>query len=141
MQRLVDDARGDIKPSTAAGDDVATLQAAVADLDWNVGSKAGLRQAANDLLAVLQAHPKPLDLPADDKEARQTVGALISLHRDKSAAELIPFVVDDLGFKDDKERAAVKKEEGASKACKNPANAPIVAALSELSELYFGEGA
>lgn len=138
IQRLLDEASGDA--SAPAEGDVEALQKAASKLEWKLTNKAGLRKAATDLVEVLQNHPKKLDLPDGDDDARKKVGAFIQIHRDKTIDEFIPLVVKEFGFQDDKEAKAAKKGAAIEGVCKCAANASVVAALHELAELYSKEG-
>lgn len=140
MLQMIDEAKGEIKPGSH-DDDIEALKKASANLEWKLTGKAGIKKAVGDLLGVLQAHSNALDLPEDSKEARAKLGGLVQMHRDKTVEEIIPLVVEDLGFKKDKAAKAAKKEKAVENLCKNPKNASVVAAIQELSQLYFKEGA
>ena len=140
MDRIVDEARGGKASSGSHDDDIESLKKEAAKLEWKLTGKAGIKKAVGDLLKVLQDHPNKLDLPDDEKDARTKLGPIIQMHRDKTAEEIIPLVVEELGFLADKAAEEEKKEKSAETMCKNPKNAQIVAALKELSELYFKEG-
>ena len=140
MDRVLEEAQGEGTKTASHDDDIETLKSAASKLEWKLTGKAGIKKALGDLLKVLQDHPKKFDLPDDEKEARAKLGPIIQLHRDKTAEEIIPLVIQELGFKADKVAKEEQKEKAAENLCKNAANAHIVAAMKELSELYFKEG-
>jgi len=139
MEQMIEDAAGGPKAGSH-DDDIETLRKAASALEWKLTGKAGIKKAVGDLLEVLQAHTNALDLPEDPKEARSKLGSIIQMHRDKSVEEIIPLIVEELGFKGDKISKAAKKEAAVENICKNPKNAQIVSVIQELSELYFKEG-
>jgi poly [ADP-ribose] polymerase len=81
-----------------------------------------------------------VDLPDDIGSAKMKVGEVIARNREKSAAELVPIIVQEFGFKESKVAKAAKKEAAMEIMVKEPKNLPLVAAFQELSELYFKEG-
>ena len=139
MEHVIEEAVGGTKAGSH-DDDIETLKKAASSLEWKLTGKAGIKKAVGDLLEVLQAHANALDLPEDPKEARSKLGSLIQMHRDKNVEEIIPLIVEELGFKGDKAAKAAKKEAAVEKICKNPKNTHIVSVIQELSELYYKEG-
>uniref|UniRef100_A0A7S3L535 PARP-type domain-containing protein n=1 Tax=Amphora coffeiformis TaxID=265554 RepID=A0A7S3L535_9STRA len=139
MEQMIEEAAGETKAGSH-DDDIETLKKAASGLEWKLTGKAGIKKAVGDLLEVLQAHANALDLPEDPKEARSKLGSLIQMHRDKSVEEIIPLIVEELGFKGDKDAKAAKKEAAVENICKNPKNVHIVSVIQELSELYYKEG-
>jgi hypothetical protein len=150
MDRLEQDATGEggvtSRDGSGGGDAVAALQQAAAKLlatNWTLTSKQGLRAATDDLIKILRSSSSEfptVDIPADDVAAKQRIGPLLVRHRDLSAADMIPIIVNEFGFAQDKKEKAAKREAAVSASLKNPANGPLVAALQELAELYFKEG-
>lgn len=139
MERLIEGAEEGTETG-AHDDDIEAIKTEASKLEWSLEGKQGLKKALAGLLKVLQAHPNKLDLPDDEKEARLKLGQIMTMHRDKTAEEMVLLVVKEIGFHADKVAKAAKKEEAVESVCKNPKNASIVAALQELSELYAKEG-
>lgn len=139
IQRLIDEASGASKPSSS-GEVVDGLTKAASEIEWDLTSKKGMRQSAKALLEVLRKNPKQLNLPDGDDEAFKRVGSFVMLHRDKTIDEFIPLIIDELGFKEEKEAKAAKIEAALESGSKNPENAPVIAAIQELADLYFKEG-
>jgi hypothetical protein len=139
MQAMIDELT---EENTAASEkDVALLQKAASTLEWNLASKTGLKTAVGAVLALLQNHAgKTVDLPSEEGQARQKVGQIVAMHRDKTVEEVIPLLVKELGFREDKAAKAAKKEAAVGSVTAHPANGPAIAALKELGELYFKEG-
>lgn len=141
MDRQEEAVAGSADAAAANGGDVEQLQAAVKDLEYVLTSRDGMRKAAEEMVQILKNHPgKTLDLPDDAKSAFRKVGTIISGNKNLSATEIVPVLVKEFGFKQDKEEQAAKKVEVTMASCKVPENAAVIAAFSELSELYFKEG-
>lgn len=153
MDRLDAEAKGEDGGAGVAGagaaatqdsDDVAQLQTAASTLDWNLTSREGLRAAAKDMVQLLHDHHsvggggKTVDLPPD--AAVQKIGQLIAVNKKKTAADLIPIIVSQFGFVQDKQKKAELKQAAIETIVKHPANAALVAAFQELGELYFKSG-
>jgi DNA polymerase/3'-5' exonuclease PolX len=53
---------------------------------------------------------------------------------------MIPLLIGTFGYVEDKKKKASVKQDKLAESVAVPANAPIIAALQELAELYFKEG-
>jgi hypothetical protein len=62
------------------------------------------------------------------------------MNRDKTIEEMIPILIGTFGYVEDKKKKAAIKQDRMAETVKVPANAPIIAVLQELAELYFKEG-
>jgi len=140
MDRLDAEAKGESEP-TAPKDDLEQLTAAAEKFEWNLKSRDGLKAATTAMVTLLQDHDgkKKIDMPADNT-AQQKVGQIIAANRDKSAAEIIPLIIQEFGFVEDKQAAAEKKEAAIATITKHSANAALVKAFQELADLYFKSG-
>jgi poly [ADP-ribose] polymerase len=142
MDKLESEASLDIPaPDPELDVDIGKLVKEAEKLEWKLTSKDGLRKAVAELTDVVQKHEgKSVDLPDDIGSAKMKVGEVIARNREKSAAELVPIIVQEFGFKESKVAKAAKKEAAMEIMVKEPKNLPLVAAFQELSELYFKEG-
>ena len=141
MDRLEAEAKGEEVGGGKTGEvAMPALKEAASKLEWTLNSKQGIRAGTDALLKILRNTEPHLDLPEDDAEAKQRLGPLIAGNREKSAEDMIPLIVKEFGFAEDKKVKAEKKEAAISRGTTNPKNAPLVAAFQELSELYFKEG-
>jgi len=148
MERLVSVAKGEeVEGSSAVGAGaendprMAELIKAASKLPWDLNSREGIRDATKGMVQILldQDHPK-VDLPSEDKQARQKIGPLLLRHKELSATEMVPILVKEFGFVEEKQAKEVKKEMAIGQMVKNPKNAGIVMAFQELGDLYFKEG-
>jgi Helix-hairpin-helix domain len=135
-------------------DDMDLLQQAAAALTWNLASREGLKKAAADILSLLQDHagPRTVDLPMEEDTTSDNngqrvaitvlpkIGQTIAANRTKTAAELMPLIVEQFGFKQDKQRKADRKQAALATIVTCPDNAALVAAFVELSDLYYKTG-
>jgi len=142
MQRLIDAAKGKEASVDASTDvDIAKLVKKASNSSWNLDSREGVRFATESVIQLFKEHPgKKVDIPGEDAAARQKVGPFIVANKDKSAAEIIPILVKEFGFVEDKEDKAAKKEAAMEQVVKNSNNAPIAAVFHELSGLYGKAG-
>jgi hypothetical protein len=141
MDRLIDEAEGKEDSSAAISDDVVKLVKAASKLEWKLNNRKDLKSSTGGMVDLLLEHDgKKVDIPQDRQEAIKKVGPVIVANRDKSASEVIPVIVKEFGFLEDKKQKAAKKEAALESKVKNPKNSGIVAAFQELAELYFKEG-
>jgi dynactin complex subunit len=148
LDRLDEEAKGEGGGGGASSDsDIVKLIEASKEVivEWNLSNRDGLRKAADDMVSFLSSKAankyKRVDLPADRKQAMQRVGQIIASNRDKEdVTEIIPLIVKEFGFAQDKQQKDSKKRESIQKAVANPANGPLVAAFQELAELYYKTG-
>jgi hypothetical protein len=141
MDRLIDEASGKEDSSAANSDDVAKLVKAASKLEWKLGNRKDLKTSTGGMVDLLLEHDgKKVDIPQDRQEAIKKVGPVIVANRELSAPEVIPVIVKEFGFLEDKKQKAAKKESAIEKTTKNLNNSGIVGAFQELSELYFKEG-
>jgi hypothetical protein len=61
-------------------------------------------------------------------------------HKTLGIEQVVAAIVKALGFVEDKHAKAAKKQAAVAETVKNPANAALVAAFTELADLYFREG-
>ena len=126
--------------ASGKGDSAATppeLLKAAEDKDKDDWDDLNLREKANFILEIGMT---ALDIPQDEKKARQDVGKLLMNHMELSAVDFLKEVVSEFGIASVKAEAAAKKKSamGANLAC--AANAGIVQAFQELKDYYFKEG-
>jgi Helix-hairpin-helix domain len=140
---------------------VAAVKAQVGDNHadaWNLKSTKGMRSASIMVAKILLDHHsansgssldrglfKTIDLPRDDadkdyKNAKLKVAEVVQMNREKSIDEMIPLLIGTFGYVEDKKKKASVKQDKLAESVAVPANAPIIAALQELAELYFKEG-
>lgn len=115
------------------------------NIRWDLSNREGLRTATEDVLRVLSSPSKKksnkmVDVPNDHSVAMQKVGQIIASNRTKALDEVLLLIVQEFGYKEDKENKENKKKEMISNAVGNPNNASLVAAFKELAELYFKTG-
>jgi hypothetical protein len=89
---------------------------------------------------ILEIGMTKLDIPQDEKKARQDVGKLLMNHMDLSAVDFLKEVVSEFGIASVKEEAAAKKKSAMSASCACAANAGIIQAFQEIKDYYFKEG-
>jgi Helix-hairpin-helix domain len=137
---------------------VTAVKAQAGD-NWNLKSTTGMRSASIMVAKILlDHHPasgsntnnedgsfKTIDLPRDDaekdyKNAKLKVAEVVQMNREKTIDEMIPLLIGTFGYVEDKKKKASVKQDKLAETVAVPANAPIVAALQELAELYFKEG-
>jgi Helix-hairpin-helix domain len=138
MDRLEEIAKGG-GPTEGADDAELYLQNAVKELEWNLGSRPGLKAAAEGLAQILKNQPDDaakLAVPEDEKELLKKVGAFITANKEKSPEELVPHLVEHFGLKQAKEKKVAAKQEAVAKQVQCEANGALVSAFQELMELY-----
>jgi len=141
MDNLEEIAKGN-GPSEGADDAEDYLKKAVKELEWNLSSRAGLKEAAAGLTKILQDQPDDntkLDIPNDEKELFKKVGTFVSSNKDKNAEELVPHLIEFFGLKKAKEKKASAKKQALKKQVKCEANGALISAFQELMELYAKE--
>lgn len=139
MDRITAEAKGEIAPA-ASQDDLEKLTAKAEEFEWVLTSRDGLKAATKAMVTLLQEHDgeKTIDLPEDG--VQQKVGQIIAANRSLSAAEIVPVIIQEFGFVEDKQAASEKKEAAIKTITKTSANAAIVKAFQELADLYFKSG-
>jgi hypothetical protein len=136
---LLDEGSGN-EDSLATDPDVAKLVKAAYKLEWKLDNRKVLKESTGEMVDLLLDHDgKKVDIPQDRQEAIKKIGPLIVANREKSASEVIPVIVKEFGFLEDKKEKAAKKEAIIESTVANPKNAGLVAAFQELSQLYFKE--
>lgn len=160
MDKLIEAAKGNVK--SEANED---LLIKADKLTWDLSSRDGMRQAANDMLELLtngSTKGKTINLPKEN--ALLSVGKVhtammvdyallltliwlsartqqtITANKDLSAREILALLIEDYGYVEDKEAKAAAKHQALKIACAHPGNAAVTGALSELADLYFKEG-
>ncbi len=82
-----------------------------------------------------------IDLPEDQKKAKQKIFGLFSTASGPlSATEVLQSVVKEFGIAAAKAEAKAKQEKAIAAGCECAANAAVLQAFQELSELYFKAG-
>jgi hypothetical protein len=136
---LLDEGSGN-EDSLATDPDVAKLVKAAYKLEWKLDNRKVLKESTGEMVDLLLDHDgKKVDIPQDRQEAIKKIGPLIVANREKSASEVIPVIVKEFVFLEDKKEKAAKKEAIIESTVANPKNAGLVAAFQELSQLYFKE--
>jgi hypothetical protein len=133
---LLDEGSGK-EDSLATDPDVAKLVKAAYKLEWKLDNRKALKESTGGMVDLLLDHG--VDIPKDRQEAIKKIGPLIVANREKSASEVVPVIVKEFGFLENKKKAAKKKAAIIESTVANPKNAGLVAAFQELSELYFKE--
>jgi Helix-hairpin-helix domain len=115
------------------------------DIRWDLSNREGLRSATEDILRFLSTpsnkkQHKNVNIPNDHSVAMQKIGQIISSNRTKDLDEVLVLIIQELGYKEDKESKENAKKQMISNAVGNSKNAPLVAAFQELAELYFKTG-
>ena len=144
MDRLEAEAKGEEVPAADGKDspDVAALKEAVSKLNdkWKLTSKAGKRAAASEMIKVLRSTEPKVDIPADDTEALQAIGLIITASgKDSKPEDVIPEIVKKFSFAEIKAEKEAKRVEAVSEAVGNPKNGALIKAIHELAQLYFKE--
>jgi hypothetical protein len=136
---LLDEGSGK-EDTSETNPDVAKLVKAANKLEWKMNNRKELKESTGGMVDLLLEHDgKKVDIPQDRQEAIKKVGPLIVANREKKASEIIPIIVKEYGFLEDKQEKAAKKEAAIENMVGHPKNAGLVAAFQELSELYFKE--
>ena len=141
MDRLEEIAKGG-GPTEGADEAEHYLKNAVKGLEWNLGSRPGLRAAAQGLVDILKNQlddATKLAIPDDDKELLKKVGAFVTANKDKSAEDLVPHLIEHFGLKHAKAKKLAAKQEAVGKEVHCEANGGLVSAFQELMELYAKE--
>ena len=116
---------------------LASMQAESAGFDWNLSSKEGIRSATDDAIALLKKYNAKL--PEDATKAKQKVGPVLLAHKREKPEDIVAALWKEVGKQVTKEEKA-EKDKALAKVTKVDANAGLVAAFQELSELYAKEG-
>lgn len=98
------------------------------------------RKATDQVLELLKQNEPPIDLPADEGDAKRAVGGLVATQPSVALADMAPDIARQFGFKQDDEVAARRKREAQRSNVRCKANAPLVGAFQELVDLYSKEG-
>eukprot|EP00986_Skeletonema_menzelii_P009954 scaffold4654_cov123-Skeletonema_menzelii.AAC.8 len=117
------------------------LQAAK-KLDWPDTSNPSQRKKACELMYDLcTSGSVKIDLPEDQKKAKQKIFGLFSTAAGPlSATEVLQSVVKEFGIAAAKAEAKAKQEKALAAGCECAANAAVLQAFQELSDLYFKAG-
>lgn len=117
--------------------DLANLKNEAAKLEWNLSSKVGIRSATEDAVALLKKYNAKI--PEDATKAKQKVGPVLLAHKQEKVEDIFAALWKELGKKVSQEEQA-EKDKTFQQVTKVDANAGLVAAFKELSELYAKEG-
>mmetsp|Transcript_5146 Transcript_5146/g.7854 ORF Transcript_5146/g.7854 Transcript_5146/m.7854 type:complete len:469 (-) Transcript_5146:853-2259(-) len=118
------------------------LLEAAEKLDWPDTSDPSQRKKACVLMyEVCTSGSVKIDLPEDQKKAKQKIFGLFSTASGPlSATEVLQSVVKEFGIAAAKAEAKAKQEKAIAAGCECAANAAVLQAFQELSELYFKAG-
>jgi Helix-hairpin-helix domain len=64
----------------------------------------------------------------------------IAANKDMSARDILVLLVEDYGYVEDKKAMAAAKQVALASSAGHPANAALIAAISELADLYYKDG-
>jgi hypothetical protein len=146
MDKLIEEFKeaGGVPAEKSGGGDDNTqklIKAVAKIVEWDLGNVVGLKAAVQELYGIVSTSTdEKLDLPESPKEAKTKIFEVVNTNRDKTAQEMIPLLIERFGFAQDKKKKAEKKQAAIAGMVGCAANAGILAALQELSELYFKEG-
>lgn len=128
----------------ASGEEVADSNGEVSGLknesttlEWNLSSKGGIRSATDDAIALLRKYNA--NIPEDDTKAKQKVGPLLLAHKNERPEDVVAALWKEFGKQVTKEEQEVK-DKALEQVTNVPANAGLLAAFKELSDLYAKEG-
>ncbi len=118
------------------------LLEAAEKLEWPDTSDPSQRKKACELMYELcTSGSVKIDLPEDQKKAKQKIFGLFSTASGSlSATEVLQSVVKEFGIAAAKAEAKKKQEKALAAGCECPANAAVLQAFQELSDLYFKGG-
>ena len=122
--------------------DEQKLIKAAAAIDWDLTNSQGVKTSVMSLHEILSKKDvkKELDIPKDSKQVLMKILEIVNMNRDKTGQEMIPIVIQEFGWAEVKAVKKAKKDAALAGSVGCADNAPIVAALQELAELYFKEG-
>lgn len=111
-------------------------------LDWPDTSDPSQRKKACELMyEICTSGSVKIDLPEDQKKAKQKIFGLFSTASGAlSATDVLKTVVKEFGIASFKAEAKAKQKEALAAGCNCAANAAVLQAFQELSELYFKTG-
>lgn len=111
-------------------------------LDWPDTSDPSQRKKACELMyEICTSGSVKIDLPEDQKKAKQKIFGLFSTASGAlSATDVLKTVVKEFGIASFKAEAKAKQKEALAAGCNCAANAAVLQAFQELSELYFKAG-
>jgi len=117
----------------------AKLLKRASKLNWNLDSKSGIKEAAQDL-TTLCTKDHLVDVPNDDKITKMEIGRLVVQNRSKTASEVMELVINKFGLTQAKIEKEKKQAKSLSAVCGNAENVGVMQAILELGDLYFKEG-
>jgi Helix-hairpin-helix domain len=107
---------------------------------WDLSTGDKVVATAAKIVEVMRSHPgKKVDLPEGDKDAKKAVGTILMGHKTLSLEKAVQAIIKAIGFVENKQAKAAKKQAAVASAVRHPANAALVAAFVELSDYYFKE--
>ena len=126
---------------SSSGPPTELLEAAK-KLDWPDTSIPAHRKKACELMYdVCTSGSVKIDLPEDQKKAKQKIFGLFSTASEAmSAVDVLTAVVKEFGLAAAKAESKAKQKKALAAGCNCPANAGVLQAFQELSELYFKAG-
>lgn len=121
-----------------SGNVPAEIRSAVKDAKWpDTSTIEGKKDAANLMVKLCS---DSIDIPDDEKKARQGIGKIIVNNPDATATDILELVVKEYGIKELKAAASANQMGALESSCACPSNAPIVQVFQELKDIYFKEG-
>lgn len=139
MDAQTEDMKVSAQSTEAIEDTKSNLSSQALTLEWNLSSHDGIKKAATGLLQLCKDSGTPIDLPEDPTTARMEVGKIIMENKDKAADQVLQLVIDRFGLKTVNEENKQAKLNAIKGSCVNSANAALIAAFTELSQLCFKE--
>ena len=118
------------------------LEAAVNIVDWPDTSNPSQRKKSCDLMyEMCTSRSVKIDFPEDEKKAKQKIFTIISANKGPmSTTDVLIAVIKEFGIAAAKAEAKAKQASALATVCNCAANAAVLQAFQELSELYFKSG-
>ena len=142
--KAITDKHEKVGSGKGSGEVPSDLLKAAEDLDCEEGGVDFMelvnRAKAQALVDLCTKGATKIDLPQDEKKARQAVGKILMNNLEKNAVELLKDVVEQFGMVGMKEDAKAKQKSAIGSSCTCAANAGIVQAFQELKDYYFKDG-
>ena len=142
MSEFTENQKANATGKSRKGPPSELLEAAEKLLDWPDTSDPSQRKKACEIMyEVCTSGSVKIDLPEDQKKAKQKIFGLFSTASGAlSATDVLESVVKEFGIATAKAEAKAKQKEALAAGCECAANAAVLQAFQELSELYFKAG-
>jgi len=141
MEQLEKEAKGEVDHDAQVdGDsDLGKLLKKAEDLKLDLSDSSAIKKTTAAVVEFLMKDGS-LDIPGDEKSLKMTVGKTLISNKDLPASDVIKLLAKHFGFAEVKKEKAKIKGTAVSESCACSANGPLVAAIDELSSLYFKAG-